>query len=223
MVAANTTFSRLERDFFDNDLYQMFNMDLGLWFYVIIVLSIFIFFSKNSEDFYFHRILAFAVIAVGSVMTFYVQSKRNRGSVRFVKVNAIQLGVLTLNIVGVVLLGRSYIDAGYTLIQFCDEILIACWENMAFGIIVPVVLMFIFQYFRFRGKHATTIFFSTTTLSTVAFALAHWWAYSGDPTIIGWLFGIGLLIMNLCYLFSPSLSILAHLTLNILVMTKQFM
>jgi len=211
----------LEDDFIDNDLYQMFQVDMGLYALGLFIVYIFFFFKSEGVEFTFFRSLAFVITGVTIPVVIILQRKRLRSVKKpFFRVNFAQLAMIAIVLVAVVYLGNKYLIAGHTFLEFCDEVLIASWENLAFGILLPIALLFVFQFYKVSGKKRTVLFFSVTTISSLAFAFAHWWAYEGSLNAIGWLFGVGLLMMNLCYMFSPSASIVVHLALNVILVTK---
>ena len=205
--------------YIERDLYQLFVTDTSLWFFAGAIITILIYYLRIGRVFVWHWYLYFGVSFLGIIVTFVIQSKRVRGDLRLFKFNAGQLMIMIANGVILYFSYKRWITAGFILETFTEEVLIASWEQLAFGILAPVAILFIFRLLGVQGWVEIPVFVLAIIISSLGFAFAHAWVYESLATI-AYLFGVGVVLMTLCYTFSPSLSISLHLLNNIVLMTK---
>lgn len=205
--------------FIKNDLYQMFVTDTSLWFYAVGVVAILVYYLRIGRIFVWHWYLYFGVSFLGVIVTFIVQSARVRGKIRLFKINAGQLLIMGVNGLIIFVSYKRWLEAGFIIETLTEEVLISVWEQLAFGILIPAGILLGFRLLNAQGWVEAPLFVVAIIASSVLFAFAHWWVYESISTI-AYLFGVGLVLMTICYTFSPSLSISLHLMNNVLLMTK---
>ncbi|MCK5157801.1 MAG: hypothetical protein KAR08_01480 [Candidatus Heimdallarchaeota archaeon] len=206
--------------FIKNELYQMFVLDKALYLYVLLALGILIYnIIKGLVT--VHLLMYFGLIAVGTFITIIVQMSRLRNNEHLKRFNVAQIGIIVLNLVIITIpIVMGMIKGSFDFIFVMEQFIVSMWENLTFFLIIPSILMYMFRFARTTSQREGLITFGVITLSSLAFAFAHWTAYTGSLTTIGYLFGIGLLMCGLCYMFSPSLSISVHLLNNLVIMVK---
>lgn len=211
---------RIADRFINNDLYQMFLMDLSLYLYAGLTGFIYIFLRRNGYEFTWYTTFYFWIIALGIFVAFWVQSKRLRGQLKFFRFNQGQLLMIVVNVGLFVGLFAWANRRGIPTVNFYEEVLIAGWEQMLFSIIVPVLLLWAMRATRISEKLEVPVFIVAIALSSLGFAFAHWWVYQGSMNTILYLFGVGLVLMTVGYTISPSLGWGLHLFNNVVLITK---
>ena len=211
---------RISDRFINNDLYQMFLMDLSLWLYAALTGFIYINFRRKGYVFTWYTTFYFGVIALGILVAFWIQSKRLRGNLKFFRFNQGQLLMIVANVGLFVGLFFWASKQGMTTESFYEEVLIAGWEQMLFSIIAPVLLLWVMRATRISERFEIPMFIVAIALSSLGFAFAHWWVYQGSMNTILYLFGVGLVLMTVGYTVSPALGWGLHLLNNVVLLSK---
>lgn len=202
--------------FIDNELYQMFVYDRAFILLLLIVVASVVFFIANNifENRYFYYLLAITVI---TVVVFILQSRRIRKSKKLITVNTAQLVMVGVCVALILVPVALYRNAGGRWEVIFDQFLVAMWETLTFGILVPFLILLLVRYRRLNYLLEGGFFFITILLSTVGFVYAHIGVYGLDPFSMAFLFVFGYGFHFIAYAFSPSLAICLHFLNNMVV------
>jgi len=203
-----------------SDTYQKFVYDTGFYLLFVVWIVIFSWYVKAKKLQMYH-IVYFIFPLLSMLIVLFINYRRDRKNRLFFNFNKGQLLLLVGEIAILLWLFFKYKNSVETVDWFVltEELMIASWENMAFGIILPFGLLSLIKFGKFTGKKEVIIMFVVLVFCDFAFALAHWLVYAGDFLSIVLLFLMGLPIIACCYAFSPTLSVILHLLNNILLLS----
>jgi hypothetical protein len=200
-------------------MYQRFVYDLGLYIYGAIWIALLIFLGRNDLLSARHG-LYFGFSFAGLGLAIWIHKKRDRTG-RLLPINfnygqTILIGVQFLVLILIYFKYASSVEV-VNWEYLSEEIMVASWENCAFGLLAVYFLLKICRVDRIKDRNKElSLMFGVIAVCSLGFSLAHFYVYGGDPVSIASNFGMGLLMMSICYSFSPSLSFTLHLANNMI-------
>jgi len=206
-----------------SDTYQRFVYDTGLYLYGGLWIGILAWYLRKGL-WQNHHWMYFGFSFAGLILAIFIHYKRDRKLRMFLNINRGQMLLIIINIGLLVWMFMNFkgIVGGPLSSEdwfiFTEELMISSWEQMCFGVVCPWVLLSLFKFNKQSGLTEKALMFGAVLVSSVGFALAHWTIYSGSILQMTYLFLTGVILMSVCYGFSPSTSITLHLLNNLLVM-----
>jgi membrane protease YdiL (CAAX protease family) len=205
--------------------YQRFVYDTGLYFFGVFWIFALVYILRHSA-WQNHYYLYFGFSFAGLFLAMFIHYRRDQHPKMFFNFNRGQFLLILFNGGVMVYLFLKYkwsITGEFELyhwLRFIDEIMIASWEQMAFGVICPFIILTILSFNKASGTREIAFLFGAILLSSIIFAYAHWETYGGQMLSILYLFLTGTVLMSVCYAFSPSTSIVLHLLNNLIFASK---
>jgi hypothetical protein len=205
-------------------MYQRFVYDLGLYLYGALWVGLLFFLGRNDMLSSRHG-LYFGFSFAGLGLAIWIHKKRDRqGRLLPINFNYGQTILIGVQFVILVLIYTKYASTVEVVNweYLSEEIMVASWENCAYGIVAVYILLRLCRVERVKTKSKElTLMFGIIGVCSLAFALSHFYVYGGDPVSIASNFAMGLLMLSICYSFSPSLSFTLHLANN-MIFAKRF-
>ncbi len=203
-------------------VFDLYFEDITIWLYGIIAIFLAAMVVINNlvsttSDLIFH--LFYLCLILAGVLFWKVFRKPNPDLKLPVKTNqrfkkAIPYILLTLNLVILLIFGSVYLGMGkLTFEEIRRQFLIASWEQMLFALIIPILLLKLFQYKLQIGKISISPVFLAILVSSVMFSLSHWLKYGYNPWITIAMIFVGYILHFLGF-YIPSLSITLHWLFN---------
>lgn len=205
-------------------IFDLYFEDITIWLYSLlgIFLAAMVVINNlvsTTSDLVFH--LMYLCLIMGGILFWKLFRKSNPELKIPFKINkkfkrAIPYIILALNLIVLIVFSSVYLGTGkMTFEEIRKHFLIASWEQMLFAVIIPILLLKLFQYKIQIRKITISPIFLVILISSVMFSLAHWMKYGHNPWITIALIFVGYVLHFLGFYF-PSLSITLHWLFNTL-------
>jgi hypothetical protein len=205
-------------------VFDLYIEDIAIWLYGIIAIFLAAMVVINNlvsttSDLVFH--LFYLCLIMGGLLFWKIFRKPNPEIEIPIKINqrfkkAIPYIILVLNILILLIFSSIYLGTGkLSFEEVRRHFLIASWEQMLFAVIIPILLLKLFQYKLQIEKISISPIFIVILISSIMFSLSHWLKYGHNPWItIGMIF-VGYVLHFLGF-YIPSFSITLHWLFNTL-------